>query len=210
MTTPEKPTMNIYGKLAKARIEFHAKSLTKSGHNKFAGYNYFELGDFIPHALKCLADNGLCTVVSYTKEVAMMRVFESDGTASIELTSPMSSVALKGCHDVQNLGAVQTYLRRYLWVSLMEIIETDGLDGDTDIHEPPKKTTRKVAEPVVNPNNGKSPRELLLAKCAEYKIGETTLNKYLAERKAEGKEGAVLMNFDKALPNLQNIENNPF
>ena len=114
--------MNIYGKLAKARIEFHAKSLTKSGHNKFAGYNYFELGDFIPHALKCLADNGLCTVVSYTKEVAMMRVFESDGTASIELTSPMSSVALKGCHDVQNLGAVQTYLRRYLWVSLMEII----------------------------------------------------------------------------------------
>lgn len=210
MTTTEKSTMNIYGKLAKARIEFHAKSLTKSGHNKFAGYNYFELGDFIPHALKCLADNGLCTVVTYTKEVATMRVFESDGSASIELTSPMSSVALKGCHDVQNLGAVQTYLRRYLWVSLMEIIETDGLDGSAEVQEQPKKQTRKVAEPVANPNSGQSPRELLLAKCADHKISEAILNKYLAERKAEGKEGAVLMNFDKALPNLQKLENTPF
>jgi len=43
-----------------------------------------------------------------------------DGTY-IHINSPMSSAALKGCHEVQNLGAVQTYLRRYLWVTAMEI-----------------------------------------------------------------------------------------
>lgn len=210
-TTNEKPSMNIYGKLAKARLEFHAKSLTKSGHNKFAGYRYFELGDFICHALTCLANNGLCAVISYTKESATMRVFENDGANSFEITTPMSNVSLKGCHEVQNLGAVQTYLRRYLWVSLMEIIEIDAVDAQASEQEPVKRpSTRKVAEPVVNPNNSKSPRELLIAKCIENQISETTLDKYLAERKAEGKEGAVLMNFDKALTNLQKIEQNPF
>jgi hypothetical protein len=43
----------------------------------------------------------------------------------------MSTAALKGCHEVQNLGAVQTYLRRYLWVAALEIVEHDALDATT-------------------------------------------------------------------------------
>ena len=38
---------NIYSKMQKARCEFQEKPLKKSGHNKFAGYRYFELGDFL-------------------------------------------------------------------------------------------------------------------------------------------------------------------
>jgi hypothetical protein len=41
----------------------------------------------------------------------------------------MSSAALKGCHEVQNLGAVQTYLRRYLWTNAFEIVEHDSIDS---------------------------------------------------------------------------------
>ena len=41
----------------------------------------------------------------------------------------MSSAALKGCHEVQNLGAVQTYIRRYLWVTALEIVEHDAIDS---------------------------------------------------------------------------------
>jgi hypothetical protein len=43
----------------------------------------------------------------------------------------MSRAELKGCHEVQNLGAVQTYLRRYLWTTAMEIVEHDALDATT-------------------------------------------------------------------------------
>jgi len=39
-------TKTIYAKLAEARAEFHRLDLKKSGHNKFAGYRYFELADF--------------------------------------------------------------------------------------------------------------------------------------------------------------------
>ena len=42
---------------------------------------------------------------------------------------------LKGCHPIQNLGAVQTYIRRYLWVTAMEIVEHDALDSSAPIKE---------------------------------------------------------------------------
>ncbi len=32
---------------------------------------------------------------------------------------------------MQNLGAVQTYLSRYLWVSVLHIVEHDALDATT-------------------------------------------------------------------------------
>jgi hypothetical protein len=49
----------------------------------------------------------------------------------------MSSASLKGCHDVQNLGAVQTYQRRYLWQSALEIVEHDALDATTGQEKQP-------------------------------------------------------------------------
>jgi hypothetical protein len=53
----------------------------------------------------------------------------------------MGSAALKGCHEVQNIGAVETYQRRYLWVTAMEIVEHDVLDAvtGTDSGTPVKK-----------------------------------------------------------------------
>ena len=40
--------MNVYQKLMAARLKLQNTDLKKSGHNKFAGYKYFELGDFLP------------------------------------------------------------------------------------------------------------------------------------------------------------------
>jgi hypothetical protein len=75
-----------------------------------------------------------------------------DGTY-IHINSPMSSAALKGCHEVQNLGAVQTYLRRYLWVTAMEIVEHDALDATTgsetvNAKQPFKPATKADIKPV--------------------------------------------------------------
>jgi len=44
----ETSKMGVYKKLMKARLALQNTNLTKSGHNKFAGYKYFELGDFLP------------------------------------------------------------------------------------------------------------------------------------------------------------------
>ena len=124
--------MSIYAKLNAARAAFHNTELKKSGHNKFAGYDYFELGDFLVPGMRCMADAGLCPVISFGDAQAVMRIVDVDKPEdAILIATPMSEANLKGCHPVQNLGAVQTYLRRYLWVAALEIVEHDAIDSTT-------------------------------------------------------------------------------
>jgi hypothetical protein len=141
--------MNIHKKLQQARMKLQNTALKKSGHNKFAGYQYFELGDFLPQIQAICDSAGLCGTVSFTPDMAYLTIYDTDSTEAnnfVTFTSPMSSAALKGCHDVQNLGAVQTYLRRYLWVNAFEIVEHDALEPLTGKEEPAKKP-----EPAVKP-----------------------------------------------------------
>lgn len=122
--------MSVYKKLMAARLELQSRKLNKSGLNKFAGYSYFELSDFLPAVQEIFAKHSLCGVISYGKEEARLTIVDMDENGgSLEVTSPMSEASLKGCHPVQNLGAVQTYIRRYLWVTAMEIVEHDALDS---------------------------------------------------------------------------------
>jgi len=125
--------MNTYQKLNLARNKFHQQKLKKSGLNKFAGYQYFELGDFLIPALNIFDEVGLCANISFEKEYATMTIVNIDAPDehNIVITSPMGSAALKGCHEVQNIGAVETYQRRYLWVAALEIVEHDVLDATT-------------------------------------------------------------------------------
>lgn len=130
-------TRNVYQRLNDARKEFHGLKLTKTGESKFAGYKYFELGDFLLPAMEVLTKHGLCPLpISFTADLASMTIVAAATPAeAIVFTSPMGSAALKGCHEVQNIGAVETYQRRYLWCAAMEIVEHDALDataGKTD------------------------------------------------------------------------------
>lgn len=131
--------MSVYKKLQQARIKLQGMKLSKSGKNKFAGYEYFELSDFLPAIQTICNDVGLCGVVSFNKDMAYLQINDTEDGTSVMFTSPMSSAALKGCHDVQNLGAVQTYLRRYLWTNAFEIVEHDALDATMGKDEPAKK-----------------------------------------------------------------------
>ena len=136
---------NIYSKMQKARCEFQEKPLKKSGHNKFAGYRYFELGDFLPTINSLLEKYNLCSNISFDNEMATLTIVNAENTdEKLVFTSPMSEANLKSCHAVQNLGAVQTYLRRYLWVNAFEIVESDGLDATTGKDDKTSKTKANV------------------------------------------------------------------
>lgn len=144
--------MNVYQKLNAARQKFHSIELKKSGHNKFANYRYFELGDFIIPALGIFQEVGLTGIISFGKETADLRIINNEKPDEvIIIESPMSSAALKGCHEVQNLGAVQTYLRRYLWVAALEIVEHDALDQPVSEQNIPEGKSKKV---IITPSQG--------------------------------------------------------
>ena len=121
---------NIYTKLMEVRVAFHKLELKKSGLNKFAGFKYYELGDFLVPATKLLQEANLCPMISFNNDLATMTLINGDNpTEQITFTSPMRDLELKGTNAVQNLGGVQTYLTRYLYIQLLNIVEADVFDA---------------------------------------------------------------------------------
>jgi hypothetical protein len=128
----------VYAKLQKCRVELQNMELKKSGHNKFAGYRYFELGDILP-AINTLFDiYGLCYSLQFDRDMANMFIVDVDTGNSIKFCCPMESAILKGCQPVQNLGGSISYISRYLLVMALAVSEHDAVDASEPLKE--KKT----------------------------------------------------------------------
>ena len=123
--------------------------MKKSGLNKFAGYSYFELSDFIPEIQKIFYEIGLCGVVSFNSEYATLCITDVDDGTVIVIQSPMAEANLKGAHPIQNLGAVESYQRRYLWMTAMEIVEHDVIDSAPAAEPEPKPAPKPEPKPKV-------------------------------------------------------------
>jgi len=141
--------MTVYKKLQEARFRLVNTTIQKSGKNKFAGFEYFELGDFIPAIQKIFNEVGLCGVVSFT-DVATLTVYDADDGTSIPFCTPIVNAENAKGQPIQSLGATHTYLRRYLWLLALEIVEHDAIDGVELVEAPKKKAEVKLeAKPTV-------------------------------------------------------------
>ena len=120
--------MTIFEKLNEARLRFQNANVKKSGKNAYAGYSYYELSDILPFINQIANELKFCCVINFNSELATLDFCDLEKDEKITFTSPMSSASLKGCHEVQNLGAVETYIKRYLYQNCFEIVESDVLD----------------------------------------------------------------------------------
>mgnify|MGYP001007024783 CR=1 FL=1 len=150
MSLAEKKT--IYEKLQNARTDLSKLNLKKSGVNEYSKYDYFELGDFLSHANDLANKHRFTPVVTYDDENATMTMYDWDSDATIVFKSPMRDASLKGCHPIQNLGAVETYQRRYLYMTAFEIVERELLDATTGKEDVPKEPKRSAAKVKADEN----------------------------------------------------------
>ena len=129
--------MNVYSKLAKARVELQSIEMSKSGHNKFAGYKYFELGDFLPHINSIFDKLGLCDVITFSNETAYLTIYDTSEMDKVfgvtVFSTPMAEAPLKGALPIQALGAQHTYMRRYLYMLALNITEHDAIDASEPV-----------------------------------------------------------------------------
>ena len=119
--------------------------LKKSGLNKFAGYSYFELADFIPAIQQIFYDVGLCGIVSFKSDYAELSIYDTEDGTMVMITSPMADANLKGAHPIQNLGAMESYQRRYLWMTALELVEHDPIDSSAGTDAPKRVEPPSVA-----------------------------------------------------------------
>ena len=164
---------SVYRKLARARVMLQMRNLKKSGNNKFAGFTYFELADFLPAVNEIFDELGLFAYFriedAYSEVVseatglmienpscAYLRICNIDKPGEeITFSSPIADAGTKGASPIQQLGSVHTYMRRYLYMEALEIVESDGLDalngtdkiGAGQQAKPAARQQRKAAQP---------------------------------------------------------------
>ncbi len=110
-------------------MKFHSAEIKKTGINAFSKTQYFQLSDILVSGLQLFNEFNLSSFISFTETEATMTVINVDKPEEvIKITSPMAKAELKGMHPVQNLGATQTYIRRYLWTALLEVAEHDEVE----------------------------------------------------------------------------------
>ena len=133
--TEKKEKKNIKAKLQEARVRLQQTSLQKSGENSFAKFKYYELKDFMPAVNGIFNELGICSNFSIDNSVATLEIMDADDDESIRFTSPVTNVELKGCTAIQGIGAMHTYMKRYLYLNALEIVENDILDASVNSNE---------------------------------------------------------------------------
>ena len=140
--------MSIFEKLIKARLQFQSMGVKKSGKNSYAGYTYYELSDIIPAINKIADELKFCCIVNFKSDLATLDFCDLEKDERITFTSPMSSANLKGAMEVQNTGAVITYLKRYLYLNCFEIVEDDTLDATLNPNDNSKDNVEELIQKV--------------------------------------------------------------
>lgn len=198
--------MTVFKKLQAARHQLLNSGIEKSGHNKFSNYHYFELGDFIPAAHKIFDEIGLCGVVRFA-ETATLTIYDTAGEGSVEFTTPIVYAENAKGQAIQSLGSTHTYLRRYLWLMALELVENDVIDSLPQ-EEKPKAVEKPVEKPAAKPAEKKP---VVIDKGENFKEWEIKVRK--VEDESQWPEMIIevtnlALNFAKSAADVQNIFKN--
>lgn len=129
--------MNIYQKTNALRMDFLSQAHRKTGKNAFAGFSYFELPDFIPQVLADCKKHGICPHFYINDATAFLDLYNVEKPEEkLTFSAPFGGCQLKGCHEVQNIGASITYMRRYCWGMALELVENDAVDASEPLKQP--------------------------------------------------------------------------
>ena len=147
--------MNIYEKLNQARIEFLQSGIKKTGKNIKQAYMYFQLADIIPQAEEIFRKYKLLKVDTITDNIFISSVVNCEQPEEkiefkvpFAVADPIISSRTGGevTNVVQRIGSSITYIRRYSWQLVLDIVEADLIDGDGVAEEVPVKAEPKPVE----------------------------------------------------------------
>ena len=151
-TAVDYTSMNAMQKLQIARVRFLEAGVDKSGKHMKLEYKYFELADIVPKAEQIFLEIGLLMVPSMYGDKATARVYNvNDREDFIDFVAPYTPIAPivsnagnQVTNEMQATGSSITYIRRYLWQLVLDIVENDSIDsGEYDTAPSPAPAVTK-------------------------------------------------------------------
>lgn len=169
----------IYRKLMETRQEVLTRGVRKSGTNPHAEFKYFELSDIVPLATEIFLKHGLIFIVSFSNDSATGALVNVDNPEeTITVTSPLTKISEPAkfrMNEIQALGANITYMRRYLYFLILELVQDDQIDAGT----PSENTAKKNKPPATQQERTAIKEELTAPEAKPDKMQLDALKKAL-------------------------------
>jgi hypothetical protein len=155
----EKVKLTVHGRMVKIKRELSTMKIPKSGHNKFAGFKYHELSDFL-NEINLLNEkygvNDFVEICENENECRITLVSTDDSSDFFTIRTPYKNAQMLGkggapsnVDEIQRAGATITYNRRYLYVTAYGINENCSVDAK----EPVQKEEVKSVLPTFTEAN---------------------------------------------------------
>lgn len=160
---------SVMKKLQQSRVDWQSKPRKKSGFNKFQNFKYFVLKDILPTVNEIFNKNGLYSQYNLTKDYAELIITDSSTGDYLTYRIPVQKLDNP---TMQNIGAINTYSKRYLYMNALEIEEDEDELNSQDLDKSEEVKQTKVS------------KEELIKKISEA-LGETKLNTWLKTSKKE-------------------------
>lgn len=148
--------LNIYQRLMEARARFLAMPVKKSGINRFAKFEYFELADIVPVKTAIFTEVGLCDFITMGEDAASLILVNMDNPdEKLVFGTPIKVQAVNGMNEMQAIGASETYARRYLYQLALDIVEADTFDATMGSEDAAPVKLTKSATPAKTAQKGR-------------------------------------------------------
>lgn len=194
---------NVYEKLQEARVMLQQKNNKKSGKNKFANFSYYELADFLPSINEIFKQLKLFSMFNIRDNIATLVIINIENiTDTITFESPIAEAEIKGSTPIQCLGGIHTYMKRYLYLNALEIVESDMFDSKVGDKDKPLVEGKKEVEHKADY------RGLLIKFCQENNIDLTEISqKYKLNAKSSEEEFKNVLELLQETKRVENSEN---
>lgn len=158
MTEKKTETVPFPIRFQTMRVNVQKKCNKKSGKNTHIGFTYFELGDFLLTANEEMLNQGMYPTFQIRTEENLAELVVQDfySDSHMRFTLPLAEARVGGsANPIQQLGAMNTYLKRYLYLNALELAESDVVDASSGVDAPAekkeeRKCTEKQAQMILN------------------------------------------------------------
>ena len=131
--------MKLNEAIINIRVDLQKTKLKKSGKNKFAGFEYYELSDFLPSLNELMMKHGVNDQFTIIDNTATLTLICGDEKQSysmpfIMFDVPKNKNGQPSMQHIQYLGALNTYYKRYLYLNAFGITDgevIDAMDNET-------------------------------------------------------------------------------
>ncbi len=120
--------------IIKIRVELQNAKLKKSGRNKFAGFEYFELADFLPKLNELMLEEEMNDRFYVQDGYAVLELIKGEESQTYtipfnQFDVPVNKQGQPSMQEIQYLGALNTYYKRYLYLNAFGITDGEVIDS---------------------------------------------------------------------------------